>query len=298
LFGKSDWSLEAQFDNPSQTYTFGQQISIGIKFRNLSKTSILLTRVVVRFDWQADNECYQVYRNAVYTSSIEAPFLWSFELPQFQMNCIIPPDVKHGHHAFKFGVEYSLWVDHEWKQVEGIQWVKNTKPVSDRILVEYPQAREFHVFVSHSETDKELTQKVDDSIRKIGQQPYIAESPLNPEIGKKLFEEKINGAIQRAGVMVLLWTNKSSMSQAVRYEINYGRQLNKRILVALEAGMSPPPELEGLVYVRLDYGNETEALKLITKSLLQYEAEFQEGQRNGQAIATIIGLLALSYFTK
>src|SRR2546428_2741434 len=97
---------------------------------------------------------------------------------------------------------------------------------SDRVLVAYPPPRAFYVFVSHSEADKDLTQRLDDYIKKIGQQPYMAESPQNPDIGKILLEEKINGAILKANVMVLLWTTKSSMSQAVRYEINYARQLN------------------------------------------------------------------------
>jgi hypothetical protein len=297
LKDKVDWAHELTFvNNPTQTYLFGQSVIVAIKVQNKSSSPLLITSTNAWFDWQAEGQTYSENRNLVLPPSTGTPFLTAFELPQFQMVCPVPLDVSPGHHKFKFGVELSLWAENQWNQVEGVQWAKNAKPVSDRVLIAYPPPRSYHVFISHSEADKELTQRLVDQVKRIGQQPYVAESPQNPEIGKRLFEEKITGAIQRANIMVLLWTAKSSMSPAIRYEINYARQLNRRILVALESGMSLPAELQGYVYAPLGYENQTEALRLISRSLLQYEAEFQEQQRNSQAFVAILALLALAYF--
>jgi hypothetical protein len=295
---KVDWSLEPVFvNNPSQTYFFGQHVVVGFKFRNLGSIPILLTCIVARFDWLSDGEVYRENRNTVYPPTVSSPFLAALEPPQFQIAYTVPPDIKPGHYKFRFGVEFSYLDDNEWRDVKEVQWAKNPRPISDRVLVTYPQSRAFSVFVSHSEVDRDLTMRVEDYIRRIGQQPYLAESPQNPDIGKLLFEEKINQAVQRANVVVLLWTGKSAMSNAVRYEINYGRKLGKRILVVLERGIAMPQELQGTVYATIDYGNEDEALRLVTRSLLQYEAEFRKQQQDAQAFGAVLALLALAYFT-
>jgi hypothetical protein len=119
----------------------------------------------------------------------------------------------------------------------------------------------------------------------------LAESQANPDLGKRLWEEKIEKALQASNVVLVLWTQNAASSMAVSYEIDRARKLGKRIIPAVENSSSPPESLRDLVYVRFDQTNQIEALKTILRTLLDYESEV--GQQQTQEFLGFLGLLAI-----
>jgi len=172
---------------------------------------------------------------------------------------------------------------------------RSTGPFLDQVLVNYPHPRNFKVFISHSEKDREFCDIVADYLKKCGQQPYIAESLDNPELGKRLWEEKIENAIKTSNAVLLLWTHDCASSQAVQYELRRAKELGKRIIPAIESGNNPPDSVKGLTYVKFDLSNQIEAIKTILRSLLDYESEVDQ-QRNQELLGflALIGLGALA----
>jgi len=214
-----------------------------------------------------------------------------FHSPISNIQAEISPDVPIGHHGFRIGVEYRYWTGDQWVDKFGVEWAYATSPSLDQILVNYPPERNFKVFIVHSERDLAFVSMTADYVKRCGQVPYIAESSENPELGKKLWEEKIELALQTSSVILLLWTRNCVSSRSVQYELERARQLGKRIIPAIENNCAPPDAVKNLVYVRFDSTNNTEAIKTIVRSLLGYESEVNQ-QRN-QQILGLIALLAL-----
>jgi len=276
--------LQWNFDRPNLTYRIGETVNLTCTFKNVGKCAIHLRKICVWFDWMPDDEWYQIESNAVYQ-----PGQWFWPVNNIQIQ--LPLDVPPNHHSFKFGVEYRYWNGSEWAEENGIQWTRPLGPSLDQVLVNYPPQRNFKVFVSHSERDFELTQVVADYIRRCGQIPYLAESSQNPELGKKLWEEKIDRALQTSNVVLVLWTVNSAQSSTVAYEIQKARHLGKRIIPAIQNMIEPPPSLTDLVYVKFDPSNHVEAIKTILTSLLDFEKE--GNQQQGAGIMNFVALLAV-----
>ena len=278
------WEIHWNFDRPDLTYRIGETIHLTCTFKNTGQSAIHLRKICVWFDWMPEDEWYYIDSNAVYQ-----PRQWIWPVSNIQIQ--LPLDVPPNHHGFRIGVEYRYWDGAQWVETGGVHWTHPLAPSLDQVLVNYPPQRNFKVFVSHSERDSTLSQTVVDYIVRCGQAPYVAESPQNPELGKKLWEEKIDAALQTSNVVLVLWTPNSASSAAVAYEIHRARQLGKRIIPAIQSPLEPPQELRGLVYVRFDFANQVEAIKAILTSLLDYEKEVNAQQ--GAGVLNFLALLAI-----
>src|SRR6267143_1153221 len=280
------WEITWNFNRPNYTYHTGEHINITCTFRNTGSTPIHLRRMVAWFDWLPQGYLYQSECN-IFCQPNQLAFL----SPITNIQAEIPPfDVPKGHHSFKIGVDYRYWNGNQWVETFGIQWATPHASSLDQVLVDYPPARNFKNFIIHSEKDIAYARMTEDYIKRCGQTPYIAESPENPELGKKLWEEKIERALQTSNAVLLLWTQNCISSRSVQYELQRAKQLGKRIIPAIENNCNPPEAIKDLVYVRFDSTNP-EAIKTIVNSLLSYESEVNQ-QRN-QQILGIIALLAL-----
>jgi TIR domain len=213
-----------------------------------------------------------------------------FLTPVHTIQVQIPLDVPLGHHSFKVGVDYRFWDGQQWAEQQQVEWGFPAGPSLDQVLINYPPPRTFKVFISHSGADQDLVESVSDYVRRSGQVPYIAESPNNPDLGKSLWEEKIETALQSSNVILVLWTENSAPSQSVKYEIARATALGKRVIPAVSSRVETPEILRRLVYVRFDESNRIEAIKSILKSLLDYESE--ANRQHAAGVLAFLGLLA------
>lgn len=281
------WTINWNFDRSNQTYHIGDKINLTLTFNNTGQIPIHLRRIGVWFDWMPMDRWYVSDCNAVYQPGQGRIF------NQIQnVQAEVSLDTEPRHHNYKIGVDYRYWNFNQWAERYGVEWAQPSGPALDQVLITYPPTRNFRVFVSHSEKDRELTDRIADYIRRCGQHPYIAESLENPDLGKKIWEEKINGAIQISNVVLVLWTQNSLMSQAVQYEIARAKTIGKRIIPAIESSLNPPDILRELVYTKFDYNDHVQATKAIIRSLLNYEAQAQP-QQNQNSILGFLALLVL-----
>jgi hypothetical protein len=230
---------------------------------------------------------YKTDCNVVYEPNLRALFN-----PIQNVVADIPLDVPIGHHAFKVGVDFRYWTQSGWADTYRTDWGTPIGALPDQVLIDYPPARNFRVFIIHSEADRDFCDDMSDYIKRSGQVPYIAESMDNLALGKKLWEEKIETAIRASNVVLLLWTQNCVSSQAVRYEISRAKQLGKRIIPAIENASESPEIVKGLVYARFDRSDVVGAARTIVRSLLDYEAEIN--QQQNQELVGLIALLGLA----
>ncbi len=274
------------FNRPNQTYRIGERIQLACNFQNVGSIPIHLRRISVWFDWLPQDFAYNTDCNVVYQPNMLALFN-----PIQNVVADIPLDVSIGHHAFKVGVDYRYWTGYAWADRTGIEWGTPTGAFLDQVLINYPPARNFRVFISHSERDRQFCDIVADYLKRCGQMPYVAESLDNPELGKRLWEEKIENAVKTSNAVLLLWTQNCVSSQAVRYELRRAKELGKRIIPAVESDTNPPEEVKELAYVRFNNTNQIEATKTIVRSLLDFESE--ASQQRDQDLFGFIALIGL-----
>jgi hypothetical protein len=284
-----DWKATWTFDRANQTYHPGETANVTCTFNNVADKPLHLRRLGIHLGWMRENEWVFVNANTVVQPGIPGLFGQTYTLP-----VKIPLDVEIGYHDFEIGADLREWEGNNWSGHGGVQWVKSLAAANDQIAIQYPLPRSFQVFVSHSEQDRSLADFVSDYIKRCGQKPYLAEAAVNPEVGRKLWEEKVKGAISNSNVVLVLWTVNSASSVAVRREIEMATQTNKLILPAIDEGTLLPAQFQDRVYVKFRAENRLDAVNTILQSLLNYEAEQKKGQEAAGAIAGILALLVIA----
>ena len=280
LSTEPSWEIKWNFDHSNQTYKIGDPVTLGVTFRNKGTSQVHLQKIGVWFDWLPSGQWYWTDCNVVYQ-----PNQWLG--PVHNVHAAVPIAASIGHHDFKVGVRYRYWQNGQWFDSAPVEWGEPLGPSLNQVLVTYPPSRNFQVFISHSENDRAFAEEIAEYIRRCGQVPYLAESPSNPDLGRKLWEEKIEGALRASSAVLVLWTSNSSSSKAVQYEIDRGAKLGKRLIPAIENGASPPEPLNHLVYTRFDYSQRHDALNAIIRSLLDNESEVNK-QQSGQALGLLV----------
>ncbi len=137
----------------------------------------------VWFDWLPQDFGYNTDCNVVYN-----PNQFVLLNPIHNVIADVPLDVPIGHHAFKVDADYRFWTGYGWDHSSGIEYSAPLGPSLDQVLIKYPDPRNFRVFVSHSEEDRQSCDIVAEYLKRIGQVPYVAESLENPELGKRLWD--------------------------------------------------------------------------------------------------------------
>ena len=283
-----NWKATWTFDRPNQTYHPGETANVTCTFNNVAGKPLHLRRLGIHLGWMSENEWVFVNANTVVQPGIPGLLGQTYTLP-----VKIPLDVEIGYHDFAIGADLREWEGNNWSGYGGVQWVKPLEAANDQIAIQYLSPRGFQVFVSHSEKDRALADFVSDYIKRCGQMPYLAESTDNPEVGRKLWEEKIKSAMSKSNIVLVLWTGNSISSIAVQKEVEMANQMNKLILPVVDEGTPFPTQFLGRVYVKFRVKNRLDAVKIILQSLLNYEAEQRKGQEAVGAIAEILALLII-----
>jgi hypothetical protein len=126
---------------------------------------------------------------------------------------------------------------------------------------------QFEVFLSHASADREHVALVRGQIEALGVGVYLAEHDLRP--GTSL-AGKVDAALQRATLVVVLITSTSVDSQYVQQEVGAAVAHRKPIIPIVDsriAGKIDLGMLAGVEYLVLDMAQPAEAMRQVTQSL-------------------------------
>jgi hypothetical protein len=130
--------------------------------------------------------------------------------------------------------------------------------------------RPLEVFLSHATADREHVELVRGQIEALGVSVYLAEHDLKP--GTSL-AGKVDAALRRAGLVVVLITSTSANSHFVQQEIGAAVAYRKPIIPIVDSrvvGEIDLAMLAGTEHLVLDLAQPTEALRQITASLQSF----------------------------
>ena len=141
----------------------------------------------------------------------------------------------------------------------------------------------YEVFVSYSSIDLATASALRAWIERAGAQAFIAEYSVAPS---EALAPKIEAAIRRCDLFVLLWSGNAAKSTWVPQEIGIARGLLKPILpIVLSEGTSPPAFIGELKYLPL-YPDANAAVQ-------QFYAQLQHlvvRKQFGDSVAAILGV--------
>jgi hypothetical protein len=105
------------------------------------------------------------------------------------------------------------------------------------------------VFLSHSVRDVKWLEEINKEFIDKDLDLYIAEQDIQP--GYNLLN-KIEDAIKKCDMFVVLISKRGSRSKWVQSEIGIAIASKKRIVPIIEKGVNVPPQLLGKEFIRLD----------------------------------------------
>lgn len=148
------------------------------------------------------------------------------------------------------------------------------------------------IFLSHSGSDAGVVTHVEPVAQAVGARVYLFEQDC--QAGANL-AAKVQSAIRRSDIVVVIMTKNTSSSSYVHQEIGYAIRCGKRVIPLLErgAGSSQLGMLQGIEYVQFDADEPTKSMQKLTV-VLQRHAEAKAKEE--LAVLLVIGaaLLALS----
>ena len=133
------------------------------------------------------------------------------------------------------------------------------------------------IFCSHSSKDMELVRPLQERIEAMGWELYLFEDDKQPG---EYVASKLQQAIERANVVLVLLTHNSKQSIYVHQEIGYASAQKKPIIPLVEHGVSKRVlgMLDGREYLSFQRGaNSDEMLASVFESLEAYIASI-DGQ--------------------
>lgn len=248
---KAAWTITYSLDKDE--YTPLQKGTATIQLTNNTAHRLLVTRVALKFDWMGDRHFYK-------NCNVELLPKQTKELPTLPFRIELQGPLGAAH--YQVGVKYreltkSGWVD------RGLSYGQKGK----HVMIKQADEQDFMVFISHSNDadDTRLLKECQQSLRKCGLNPYIAEA--SPEPGYPLWQ-KIRQSIINSDALLVLWTKRGAASGDIREEIGIavGRSKLRRVVPLAEIKVDTKGSLRGLEYIPLDRGNTNEA---ISKAILK-----------------------------
>ena len=114
------------------------------------------------------------------------------------------------------------------------------------------EAMAYQAFLSHSSRDRELVERFRDRAGAAGVNVYLAEHDVQTGV---VLSKKVQAAIDRSNVVVVLLTPNSHSSAYVQQEVGYAIRAGKLVLPVVEKSVpqSAFAMLEGVEYIVLDF---------------------------------------------
>lgn len=124
----------------------------------------------------------------------------------------------------------------------------------------------YSVFLSHNSKDKELVEKIEQSLWREGIRPYLFET--DPQPGGSL-AEKIENAISNSDAFVVLITEEGQFSKWVNAEIGYAKAEEIPIIPLVDKTIKNPdlPFIGDSEYIRINIKNIEDTLPVLIKDL-------------------------------
>ena len=134
----------------------------------------------------------------------------------------------------------------------------------------------FRAFLSHSSGDGELVTALDERLRGIGIDLYLAEHDVRP--GTPI-SKKVRDAIERSHAVVVLLTTAAADSAFVQQEIGYALSCDRPVIPLVEARVprNKLAMLEGREYLELDTKNPERAFRDAERYLTKKKARKELG---------------------
>lgn len=133
------------------------------------------------------------------------------------------------------------------------------------ILRFFRQRRNGNIFISYNYQDKQFVNKLVQSL-KLKRFNIIYDDEI-VKVGD-VIKDKIFNTIDNSDIVIIVLSDKINSDTFLKYELDYAKEKNKRILpIVLDPNSQIPEQLKGIKYA--DFSEEYEkSLDLLTKSLV------------------------------
>ncbi len=144
----------------------------------------------------------------------------------------------------------------------------------------------YNIFISYSSKDKELANKISDTMTNEDVVVFVADNSIN--FGESI-PKNIEKAIKKCDLFVVLWSKNSKRSEWVQQEIGIVKGKQKPILpVVLNKGLELPAFIKELKFLAV-YKNPFEAYQLL-QNYIFLEAQSKE-QKNASLVLLLLFML-------
>ena len=160
---------------------------------------------------------------------------------------------------------------------------------SDRLITESTVLSvdlSIKVFISHSFEDKQIVNALEDSLRGVGVEPYMAEK--NPNFGGEL-PKKIEQEIDSSQAVLVVLTKKGNVSPSVNQEIGYAKKGGKLIVALVEDGVVIGVLLQGIEIVKFTSDRIHEAIQ----SVREYFDSLTKQETSKKELLTALGVASI-----
>ena len=151
----------------------------------------------------------------------------------------------------------------------------------------------FTVYISYSQRNKELVDKLYSVLKQNGIITYALDVTVMPALEGRPFANEIRRYINSSDYVLVLLTKDAIMSPNIFFEIGLARASSKPILLIVEPDTSLPSEIIDLPYVILDRSNPSVTFEYIR----QLSSKLKSQKEAGNAAMGLLFLLgALAFF--
>jgi hypothetical protein len=144
----------------------------------------------------------------------------------------------------------------------------------------------YKVFLSHSFEDRLLVGPLEDSLKGVGIDPYMAEE--HPDYGDEL-PKKIEEAIDSSQAVLVVLTKRANLSPSVNQEVGYAKKGGKLIVALVEEGVVTGVLLQGIEVVKFTTDRIHEAIGHINA----YFDSLKEKEPKKKDWLMVVGLAAV-----
>jgi hypothetical protein len=154
--------------------------------------------------------------------------------------------------------------------------------------------REFRIFLSHSEHDRQLCGELQASAAAAGVEVYLAEHDHRP--GSDL-AARVEAAIDRSNAVVVLVSSNSVNAPYVHQEIGYARKGGKLIVPLVQPAIPPTKlaMLQGLEYIPFDFDNPLAGHERLNTALRRL-IDQQVARKWQRELGAMMGLAVVGLF--
>lgn len=254
----------------SDEYTPLQIGSTVAELTNETDNKLLITRVLLIFDWLRDKRYSR-------DCNIEVKPGETAKLPSvfFRIGVDAPTGTRH----YRPGIAHKELIDRDWIY-QGEKYVQTGK----HVIIKEAATRDYKIFISHSnnKNDEGLLSMCENALNKCGITPYVAER--RPRPGYPLWE-KIRQAIKQSDAIFVLWTPWGATSGDVREEIGIAVGSGKRRKIIPIVGTEEKDvhgSLEGLEFVPLDPSDTMPAISQAISIAIEWAEKKEKARPRAQ----------------